>query len=222
LKHFEKNYDYTETKKKRKQKNSTGMTTYCEIFISPNCFKELCMLSLTAKAKDVRKYFIEMEKLVKTFHDNIKNDMYKQIGILQHNQRPKQNIKGGIIYVLEAQNSNTTLYKLGKTSDLKKRMKTYNTGNANDIEPLFILKVLDIHAVETCIKAACKIYKYRKYKEIYEIDIDVLKQIMDKCNETITFAIKHNTKNTKKVMYANISRMKEKKNKYFLLIDKDQ
>ncbi len=218
---FDKNFDYTETKKQKKQINSTGLTTYYEIFISPNCFKELCMLSQTAKAKEVRKYFIEMEKLIKTYYDTIKSEMYKQIGILETNQKTKLDIKGGVIYVLEAQNSTTTLYKLGKTTDLKNRMKTYNTGNANDVEPLFILKVIDIDSVETCIKVACKTYKYRKYKEIYEIDIDVLKQIMTKCNDMITFAIKNNTKNPKKVMKNNINKMREKKNKYFLLIDKN-
>lgn len=219
---FEEKYDYIINVNKVTHKNGNGSTIQHNIFVTPNCFKELCMLSQTAKAKAVRKYFIEMEKLIKTYYGTIKTEIYKQIGILEKNQKPKQNIKGGIIYILEAQNSTTTLYKLGKTNDLKKRMRTYNTGNANDVEPLFILKVLDIDAVETCVKAACKTYKYRKYKEIYEIDIDVLKQIMEKCNETITFAIKHNTKNHKKIMKTNLSRMKEKKNKYFLLIDKSQ
>ena len=133
----------------------------------------------------------------------------------------KTKYKGCIIYVLEAQNSTTTLYKLGKTTDLKNRMKTYNTGNANDVEPLFILKVPDVDSVETCIKIACKTYRYRKYKEVYEIDIDVLKEVITRCNDTITFAIKNNTKNPKKTMKNNINKMREKKNKYFLLIDKD-
>ncbi len=49
------------------------------------------------------------------------------------------------------------------------------------------IKVLDIDSVETCIKAACKTYKYRKYKEvyeIYEIDIDVLKEVITRYNGT--------------------------------------
>ena len=44
--------------------------------------------------------------------------------------------------------------------------------------------------VETCIKTAYKMYKYRKYKEVYEIEIDVLKQIITKCNDIISFATK--------------------------------
>jgi phage anti-repressor protein len=67
LKNFEELYDYTIEKKQKKQINSTGKTTYYEILITPNCFKEICMISQTDKAKEVRKYFIEMEKLIKKY-----------------------------------------------------------------------------------------------------------------------------------------------------------
>jgi len=37
------------------------MSNYDMILITPNCLKELCMISQTKKAKEVRKYFIEMD-----------------------------------------------------------------------------------------------------------------------------------------------------------------
>jgi superfamily II DNA or RNA helicase/phage anti-repressor protein len=55
---FKENYDYTIEKKHKSRLNSNGRTTYYEIFITPNCMKELCMISQTKKAKEVRKYFI--------------------------------------------------------------------------------------------------------------------------------------------------------------------
>ena len=61
--------------------------------------------------------------------------------VYEANQKPKIVSNGGEIYILKALNTNTTLYKLGKTSDLKHRLNTYNSGNANDIEQLFRLKV---------------------------------------------------------------------------------
>ena len=108
LKNFEENYDYTLEKKQKVQINSTGRTTYHEIFITPNCFKELCMISLTAKAKEVRKYFIEMEKLIKRYHLTIKDSMYKEIGLLKYNQKPKTHVKGGVVYILRALNTEST------------------------------------------------------------------------------------------------------------------
>jgi len=120
LNNFEEDFDYTIEIKKKKQINSTGKTTYHEIFITPNCMKELCMISQTKKAKEVRKYFIALEKLIKKYFEDIKNQMYKKIGILEQNQKPKLDIKKGVIYILEAQNTDTTLYKLGKSEDIKK------------------------------------------------------------------------------------------------------
>ena len=222
IKHFELEYDYSIEKIKIKQINSNGANISEKILITPNCFKELCMVSNTKKAKEVRKYFIEMEKLIKKYYELIKEEMYKKIGILETNQKPKTTVKGGVIYILKALNSDITLYKLGKTEDLKKRLNTYNTGNANDIEPLFILPVNDIDNVETCIKKICKLYKYRKYKEVYEIDIDVLKNIMVECNDFVN-KMNNYLENTiaKKDFKNKISRMKKKLDKYYIYISKD-
>jgi phage anti-repressor protein len=220
IKNFEKNFDYTETKKHKKQVNGPKVTITHEIFITPNCFKEICMISQTPKAKEVRKYFIEMERLIKTYHETIKNDMYKQIGILKNNQKPKLNITGGIIYIIKALDSDDSLYKIGKTGNIQNRIKGYNSGNANDIDPIFILKVDNIDGVENCIKNACKTHQYRKYKEIYQIDIDVLKEVITKCDELITFVEKKSGRKTKKELRQSIKEMKEKKHKYFAYVER--
>ena len=150
------------------------------------------MMSKTIRAKLVRKYFIEMENIVKKFHTNIRIEMEKTIGMLKINQKPKVNDVGGRIYILKALNSNVTLYKLGKTKDLKNRLNTYNSvftlqvsdqwGNANDIEPLFKLDVNNIQAVEDCVKGLVKSFQYRKHKEVYEIKFDTLAKLMKACS----------------------------------------
>lgn len=88
-------------------------------------------------------------------------------------------------------NSMATLYKIGKTKGLRERLDNYNTGNANDVEPEFILPVNDVDAVETCVKTYIKKFKYRKYKEVYEIDIELLKYLMEKCAEIDKIMGKH-------------------------------
>lgn len=149
---FEENFDYIITKLTKKS-NKTTANRYHEIKITPQCFKELCMISQTTKAKEVRKYFLEMEKLIKKYHTDIQEVLLKQIGILKNNQKPKCDIKGGVIYIIKAQHTDITLYKLGKTIDTKNRFNTYNSGNANDITE-----------VEHCAKRALKRHQYRKYK----------------------------------------------------------
>lgn len=224
LKNFEEKFDYTIEKKQKKQINGTGKTTFNEILITSNCMKELCMISQSVKAKEVRKYFIALEKLIKKYFEDIKSQMYKKIGLLEKNQKPKLDIKSGIIYILEAQNTDITLYKLGKSEDIKKRLKTYNTGNANDVEPLFIVKVNDISSVENCIKSLCKKYQYRKYKEIYEIDLEIFKEVIETCSEiSDKLAKKYNDKKIKKKFVNMLSRMKNitLKNKYFIYLSEN-
>lgn len=223
IKHFDEKFDYTIEKIKKKQINSRGATIYEKILITPNCMKELCMISQTTKAKEVRKYFIEMEKLIKKYFETIKEEMFQKLGILEKNQKPRININGGIIYILKALNSETTLYKLGKTQNLKNRLNTYNSGNANDIEPLFILPVKDIDSVESCVKKACKKHQYRKYKEVYQIDIDVLKELMEDCNDFVNkIALKLESKVEKNKFKSTISRMNKKIDKYFIFISKNE
>ena len=180
------------------------------------------MVSQTKKAKEVRKYFIAMEKLIKEYFEIIKAEMYRKIGLLEKNQKPKVNVNGGVIYILKALNSETSLYKLGKTSDLKNRLNMYNSGNANDVDPLFIIQVKDIDSVESCVKKTCKKHQYRKYKEVYEIDIDVLKVVMSECNDFVNKMAKLlNDKKEKKNFKAKISRMQLKQEKYFMFMVKN-
>lgn len=183
LNNFEENYDYVIDIIKIPHRY--GASRKEEILLTPNCFKELCMISQTPKAKEVRKYYISIEKLIKKYNQDIQDKLYKKLNMLYKNQKPKINVNGGVIYILEALNSDTNLYKIGKTTNLRNRLNNYNSGNANDVEPIFILEVDDIDNVELCVKKTIKEFQYRKYKEIYEIDIDVLKQVMTRCDDFV-------------------------------------
>ena len=112
---------------------------------------------------------------------------------------------------------------MGKSKDLRYRLNGYNLGNANDIEPLFILQVNDIDNVETCIKKTVKEYQYRKYKEVYEIDIQVLKKIMEKCDQVVNEMAKFLKDISKKKQFnKKISRMKKSIDKHFIFISKNE
>lgn len=183
--------------------------------LTPDTFKELCMLSRTEKAKSVRKYFLEIEKLIKKYHEVIKEKLYKQVGLLENNQKPKVDIKGGVIYIFEALNTDLSLYKIGKSENIKNRLNTYNSGNANDIKILFIIQINDINSVESCVKHAMKKYQYRKYKEIYQVDIDVIKEIVTRCDVFVD-QLKKFTETKDGVK--NLKRMKNTNNKLFMAI----
>jgi phage anti-repressor protein len=221
---FELNYDYKIEKNKTHQQNSGGGNLVHEIIITSDCFKELCMISQTKRAKEVRKYFLAVEKLVVKYNKHIQDALEKKIGMIKNNQKPKINKKGGIIYILEAQNTDVTLYKLGKTTDIRNRLNTYNSGNANDVIPLFIFEVDDIDKIENCIKLILKDFQYRKYKEVYEVDLDVIKKACEKCDSFINgfkqVIAESKTKKDKAELGRQIKKLKTTNKKLFLHIDK--
>ena len=46
-----------------------------KIMLTPDCFKELCMISQTDKAKGVRKYYIIVEGLLRDHFEEIINNL---------------------------------------------------------------------------------------------------------------------------------------------------
>jgi phage anti-repressor protein len=212
--------DYTEEKILVKNKNR-GANYVSKIMLTPDCFKELCMLSQTEKAKGVRKYYIVAEGLLRDHFEQIINDLNKELGLIKKNIKNPTQIIGGHIYILKAQNTTQKdMYKIGNTDDMKKRLRTYNTGNANNIEPLFVMKVDDIQIVEGCIKNLAREYQYKKNKEVYNIDFEFLQKLCIKCKNFIKelrkeFASDKKTTKTKLKMIKN-----NKQDKFYMIIDK--
>jgi phage anti-repressor protein len=71
--------------------------------------------------------------------------------------------------------------KLGKAGQMQRRLDTYNTGRANNIEVLYQIQTDDMDTVEKCVKLLMKPKQYRKRKEIYQVDLDVMKSVMKHC-----------------------------------------
>ena len=142
--------------------------------------------------------------------------MNKKIKQLENNQKPKINKTKKIIYVFRALNTDLTLYKIGKTINSKKRFSTHNSSLANDLEVLFQYETENIDQVELCVKAHMKNAQYRKYKEIYQVDLDILKEVIKNCDTKINEVNKKIE--SKKQKGGNILKNIDNKEKLYLLI----
>ena len=165
--------------------------------LTPDCFKLLCMISKSSKATEVRYYFLEMERLIFEYYTDIIENLQRKTGMLLENQKPPINTKGGVLYIIEAQNiqcidEEIRKYKIGRTTDIQGRLSRYNTGNANDIKPIWIMKTDDIYSVENCVKLTLKTVQYRKRKEVYEIDLPTLKKVFLGCKTLVDAVHKSN------------------------------
>lgn len=153
------------------------------IMLTSDCFKLISMKSHSERAEKVRKYYLELEKLIDDYKNYIIAGLNDKLEKLLNNQKPLINQKKGIIYVIQTADD-ISLYKIGKTTNLKSRLKNYNSDKADNIKPVLIYETDNIDEIEKCIKIYAKEYQYRKYKEVYQISIDMLKDIITTCINT--------------------------------------
>jgi hypothetical protein len=150
------------------------------ILLTPKCFKIMAMQSKTKKAVEVREYYYELEQVLDQYKEYIIKGLQEKINKLENNQKPKINPSKGIIYIIETADG-IGHYKLGKTKNLKKRLNAYNGDKKDDIIPIYVYETNDIDEIEKCVKTYAKRFQYRKYKEVYKTDINVLKELINDC-----------------------------------------
>jgi phage anti-repressor protein len=156
------------------------------IFITSNCFKKICQLTKSKKGNEVREYFIQVESLLYKYKDYIIEGMKEKITKLEKDQKPKINPEKGVIYIFQTPNSNeNSLYKIGRTKDLKERLKSHQSPLSHYIDILFYYESDNIIEIENCIKTLMKPYQYRKYKEVYKININIIKSLIEECDSII-------------------------------------
>lgn len=156
-----------------------------KIMITPDCMKRMCMLSASTKSEEVRTYFIKIEKLLDKYKQLIIDDLNKKIGILEQNQKPKVNPKKGVIYVIKTSKTVEDLFKIGRSKRFINRLMSHNSIEPDDIEIIMLYDTDNIEQVENCVKNALKSKQYRKRKEIYQVDIDVVKDVIGNCDDII-------------------------------------
>ena len=142
----------------------------------------MAMQSRTKKAIQVREYYYELEQVIDQYKEYIIQGLQDKINKLENNQKPKINPSKGVIYVIQTSDG-IGHYKIGKTINLKQRLKSYNGDKKDEIIPIYIYESDNIDAVEECIKRYTKEYQYIKYKEVYKADINMLKDLINDCGE---------------------------------------
>ena len=182
------NIDYKISKEKQNQKISKSNKEI--ILLTPDCFKRLCLLSKTKKGEEVRTYFIELEKLINNYKNYIIDGLKNTVKILENNQKPiPKNIKG-CVYILKSPKDIDGIYRFGKTQDFANRLNNYNSSNSDKMKVLFIFETKNIQQIEDCVISQIKQYRYKKRKDFYQINIDIIKQLIDSCNQ-LTLKFKH-------------------------------
>ena len=99
------------------------------------------------------------------------------------------------------------IYKIGKTKTFKNRLKTHNSSHVDNVKVIFIFETNDIDRVEQCLKLALQPKQYRKIKEFYQVDLNLLKELMKDCDNLM---LKGKNKLNKNIKGGNIFMMFDK------------
>jgi predicted GIY-YIG superfamily endonuclease len=181
---YRKNVDFIEIPPKDKPidpavKKPRGGNLHITVMITPECMKLLCMRSKSAKAETVRHYFIEVERFVFNYNEEIVDGLMQKIKALADkniaNGRPDGE---GLIYIIRAA---ANLYKLGQTKDLLKRLAVYNTGRIEDVKVIAVYETQYRKEVERCVKELVKAKQFKKRREIYEVDYEIIQKVITGC-----------------------------------------
>jgi phage anti-repressor protein len=209
-----KNIDY----KMYKEKLSTAGRPSDNILISTSCFKRISMNSNTERGSEVRNYYEQIEKLLNKYKDHIIESLQKKVGILENNQKPKLNPKRGVIYFIRSHLEPENVFKLGKSKKFKTRYLSHNSSHSDDLDVVLVFESDYIHSVEACMKAILKSKQYRKRKEIYHVDIDILKEVLKGCDKLITKTNRIKKKHNKNDIQKRST--EDTKFNYFMYVEK--
>lgn len=187
---YVRNVDYTITTYRGKNPGKKKQT----ILLTPDCFKLLCMQSKSKNAQKVRLYFLEVEKTLNMYKEEIYEAMMKRVQEVESNLKPivPGSVKGAV-YVLKAKEVidsprevHDIIYKIGSATDKKRgakgRLTTYMADKADNdqLELVYLYKTDYAIEIEKCLKTLLKKTQYRKYKEVYRVDLNVIKELINK------------------------------------------
>lgn len=162
-----------------------GRNTRRIVMLTPDAFKTLCMQSRSSQADRVRAYFLAVEKALVQYRAEVVEGLKARVDRLELNQKPLDIglRKAGLIYVLPA--GGASLYKIGRTRDLATRLRSHGSAHGDALHPLETYKTEDVEEVEACVKAVLKKDQYRKYKEVYQAELDVINTAIMSCAQAV-------------------------------------
>jgi phage anti-repressor protein len=180
---YRQNIDYKVSKKNANFGRPSEL-----IMLTSDCFKRICMLTKSSKGEEVRSYYIQLEKHIDKYKDNIINDLRSRVNVLERNMKPIEISKEeGVIYVLNTHEDIglNDIYKLGISENFKSRLATHHSSHADNVEVKHIYKTSDVKGVERCLRAVLREKQYRKKKEFYQIDLESLKKLIETCGNAL-------------------------------------
>ena len=156
------------------------------VLITPDCFKMLCLRSKTKKAETVRKYYIELEKLIDEYKDKLIEKLDTKINILKNDLKKDKLPSGKYCYIFEETDElGEKYYRLGQSNNLKKRMYNHNSSNIHKKIISFKIKTENILHFEVCLRGIMFDFRYKNNKDYYKISKKYIEKAITQCDSIV-------------------------------------
>ena len=155
------------------------------ILMDPYCFKNICMLVGTDKSKDIRQYYIEVEKIFK-FYLKYTSEFNKyeleKSKLIKNRYINKSELKNNskLYLTTTPAKAKEGIFKFGSTGDEKARLCTYNTGHVEG-DKFFYVGIYDCYDAISLEKRIAKLlinFKIPNESEMYQLHFNALDSII--------------------------------------------
>lgn len=143
--------------------------------------KEICQLSRKPIAHKVRKYFIQVDNLLKKYYEYIIYGLNEKQEMITMGKKPVIHPMEAIMYIFKTNVEGD--FKVGTTRKPKKRAREHNCANSKDLELVFRYEIKDKKRVDSCVKNVLKPWLTRNDREIYKLKLEKIKEVIVKCDE---------------------------------------
>jgi len=176
--------------------NNRGGSNKNYIFMNSDCFKNICMLINTDKAKDIRQYFIEVEKIFKFYlkytYEYNKHELEKTKLIKNRYINKSKLIFNSKLYLITTlMMAKENIFKFGSTINEKARKVAYNTGHV-DGDKFFYVAIYDCYDASYLEKYIARLlinFKIPNESEMYQLHFkaldSIIKLAIDNNNNTL-------------------------------------
>ena len=156
------------------------------ITMNSDCFKDLCGFINTNKSKEIKKSFIEIDKLFKFYNKYIYQFNKKKINditlIKNYNYTKNLHEFNEFIYICTTkQQSKENIFKIGRTNNLNSRLSGYNTGKTEDKKTFYCsyYKCTGAKTIESRLFYLLKNFKIDNVNEMYKLHYTSLNKIVN-------------------------------------------
>jgi hypothetical protein len=169
---FSKNINFIE--KVDYIKIKIGKTDGLTYMVNYQCFERLAMGGDSEESESVRMYFVKLREFITENQKLIYQSMENYEDLKKYSYFET-------IYFFAVDDRKQNIFKIGRTIDIVKRLRNYNVGRIKEVDLKYLALVKNPLLIENCMKLQLKKYKLYENKEIYTIEPNKIKKIINDC-----------------------------------------